>query len=309
MKHEPTMPRPPQAWLVVRHYGPKSTFAYEKVIAASTDRPKLQRVAKYENEDLPGCARIVLDHPSLKVCHYGLDIREPCWLTARDIWFERYADILENRLADPRVAQVFTFEPGTLPDPLTSHKSSASGPFTFPRGAAWPKCGFCRSRLAFFGTLDFRQYADVRVPGAALVLHVCAECGVCADRETWSLTWIKEGEPVEQLGDRDKEVLVGTRWCATEYPILALDPKDLATEGPFLEENGLYANFSCFADKIGGHVFRIQDSYTPADSRGSPMVYIGQFLRSPDVDIGDSGIAYLYYSEATKETIMYPESF
>jgi hypothetical protein len=145
------------------------------------------------------------------------------------------------------------------------------------------------------------------------VLHVCNECGVCSNPEAWSVTWIKEGELVEIVGDRKKKVLVGTRWHATEYPRPGNYPKELTDSGLFLDEHSIYFNFSCFADKIGGHVFRIQGHYVddapPTDSRGQPMVYIGQFIDSPDVEIGDCGIAYLYYSPATGETVMYPEWF
>lgn len=168
--------------------------------------------------------------------------------------------------------------------------------------------------MAFLGALDFRDNCVLPVPGATLVLHVCQdECGVCADEEAWSVTWIKAGEPVEIMGDVKKPVLVGTPWSATEYPHPAKSPKELTDSGAFLDECSIYFNFSCFADKIGGHVFRIQGHYVddepPADSHGAPMVYIGQFVGSEDVEIGDCGIAYIYYSPTTEETVMYPEWF
>ena len=118
---------------------------------------------------------------------------------------------------------------------------------------------------------------------------------------------------MEILGDRLQRVLVGTPWFATEYR----DPKvgfyEFTDSGLFLDENSIYFNFSCLADKIGGHVFRIQGHYVndapPNDTRGNPMIYIGQFIGSPDIEIGDCGIAYIYYSPATDETVMYPEWF
>src|SRR5262249_40708084 len=186
-----------------------------------------------------------------------------------------------------------------------SRKSSATGPFAFSRGVAWPSCRVCQRRMAFLGTLDFRDYRAVPVPRGALVLHVCKECGVVADPEAWTLTWIKEGELVEILGNGKQQVLVGTPWSATEYPSLANYPHELTDSGYFLDEDSICLNFPCFADKIGGHVFRNQGHYVndapPTDSRGHPMVYIGQFIASPDVEIGDGGIAYIYYSPATGE--------
>jgi hypothetical protein len=319
MIHSPTTPAPPEAWVVIRDYHFSNARSglptTRKVIAAfpRPDDPDLLDLVEKERADGSVTITVERDRADLPVTHYGLAIKSPCWLTCRDIWFQRYASILEPHLSDPQVAQVFTFSSGELRDPLLSHKSSATGPFAFPCGAAWPSCGFCHTRMAFLGALDFRDYRAVPVPQGALVLHVCKECGVCADPEAWKLTWIKEGEPVEILGDGNRQVLVGTRWFAMEYPRPANYPRDLTDSGYFLDEDSIYRNFSCFADKIGGHVFRIQGHYVddapPTDSRGHPMVYIGQFIASSDVEIGDGGIAYIYYSPATEETVMYPEWF
>ena len=312
MKHARTIPRPPDAWLVVQSYG----VHLHKVIGAfpSRDDPQLLALAHQRSRELPDASiEIHCDQPSLAVSHYGLVIWNPAWLRARDTWFERYESILEPHLREPRLAQVFTFSTGRLTDPLTTHKSSADGPFAFPRGADWPRCGFCEQRLAFLGTLDFRVYTALALPGSTLVLHICKECGACSNPETWSLTWLKEGAPIEIMGDSEKEVLVGTRWFATEYPLPATYAKDLVSTGTFLDEDSIYFNFSCFADKIGGHAFRIQGHYindaTPTDRQGNSMVYIGQFIGSADVEIGDTGIAYLYYSPGTGETVMEPEYF
>lgn len=303
MKHQPTQPQPPEAWLLLADYGngPKVVGAFP-----SPDDPRLEAMAKEKFIFNPS---VVLDHPSLKVTCYGLGINNPSWLTARDNWFERYAEILEPRLTDPKVSQVFTFEPGKLEDPLMTHKSTANGPFPFPLGKPWPKCGICRNELGFFGVLDFRDYEAVRVPKGSLVTHACTECGV--DMHTSQTTWINENEPIAILGDRDTPILVGKRWRATEYPTLAIYSNELVSDGQFLEESSIYFNFSCFANKVGGHVFRIQGHYGDIipDSNGEPMVYIGQLLDSPDIVIGDCGVAYLYYSPSTGETVMYPESF
>jgi hypothetical protein len=319
MKHQPTLPKPPAAWLALRYIKPsqcmlETPFAHtveiESAIGAfeSADDPQLLALVERENACNPGCTRIALDHSSLLVTHMGIRIDNPAWLTARDNWFERYADILDRHLTDPRLAEVFTFSPGALQDPLASHKSSADGPFVFPRGAVWPTCDYCHTRLAFLGALDFRQFRQVAVPPGLLVLHVCQQCGVCADEGLWKLTWIKEGEPIEILGDRDRPFLVGCRWKATEYPTTLYDARKVVPDGPFYEENGIDMNFSCFADKIGGHVYRIQGGYQVNDSRGKPMEYIGQFIDSPDIEIGDCAVAYLYYSATNGETRMYPES-
>ena len=198
MFHSPTKPAPPDAWLVIRessYRNPRFGLpTSRKVIGAfaRADDPELRDLVEKELEGSPGAISVELDRPDLRVTHYGVAIESPCWLTCRDIWFQRHWSILEPHLCDPQVAQVFTFSPGELRDPRISHKSSATGPFTFPRGATWPSCRFCQKRMAFLGALDFRGPRPVSGPQGTLVLHVCDHCGVCADPEAWTLTWIKE---------------------------------------------------------------------------------------------------------------------
>jgi hypothetical protein len=313
MKHKATLPTPPEAWLVVHQFG-----ALEKVIGAfrsPSDLELLEMVQEEANSRFSVPTRVVRDDPSLEVSHYGCIIRNPYWLTARDNWFQRYERVLADHLRDPRVAHVYTFAPGRLTDPLATHKSSRDGPFPFPRGAAWPECGFCHHPLGFLGVMDFRGFTDVQVPHGSLVLHVCTECGVCADRETWATTWIREGTAVEILGNTDSDVLAGTTWDVTEYPTPAIYPEELVQGGPFLKEHSIYFNFACFADKRGGHVFwaqhenRLHDEHSFVSDTGEPLTYIGQFVSSPDIEIGDCGIAYLLYSPRTGETVMYPQCF
>jgi hypothetical protein len=307
MRHCRTVPTPPDAWLVVLGGCVLGAFP-------TRDDPELQAMLR-ENH-LESSASVLLDHPSVQVLHHSIVPSNPSWLTARDNWFERHRAVLEPHLRDPLTATVYTFTPGKLTDPLVSHKSSKDGPFAFPRGREWPRCGFCNSRLGFLGALDFRKAADRQIPRGSLVLHGCTECGICADREAWTLTWIKQDEEIEILGDASKRILVGTPWEVTEYPLPApeLSAEELAASGLF-SEMGFLNNFSCLTDKVGGHVFWIQheegrciDENSFVSDEGEPMTYIGQLGDSPDIEIGDGGIAYLLFSPRTGETIMYPQS-
>ncbi len=306
MRHRRTIPTPPDAWLVVQGRSVLGAFP-------TRDDPELQ--AMLRESHLESSASVLLDHPSVQVLHYAIVPSNPSWLTARDNWFERHWALLEPHLRDPWTATVYTFAPGKLIDPLLSHKSSKDGPFAFPRGKEWPRCGFCNSRLGFLGALDFRRAADRRLPRGSLVLHVCTECGTCADREAWSITWIKEDDEIDILGDPTKPILVGTPWDVTEYPLPEPGPSTEELAAALSGESGFINNFSCLTDKVGGHVFWIQtedgrcineDSFI--SDEGEPMTYIGQFGDSPDIEIGDGGIAYLLYSRRTGETIMYPQS-
>jgi hypothetical protein len=311
VKHRPTVPTPPEAWLVVTEYN--------KVIGAFPARDDAGLLAMVkENAESGHPVSLMLDHPSLKVSYDQITIENASWLTARDNWFRRHQKVLERHLRDPRTAQVFTLAPGTLSDPLVTHKSFVEGPFPFPKGKPWPKCGLCNHRLGFFAVLDFRRYSEIPLPGGSLVLHVCTECGVVSDREAWTVTWIKEDDEIEVMGDANKPVFVGTRWEATEYPLPGTRTRaeDLVERGRFLDEgSSIYLNFSCFADKIGGHAFWIQNlegqyqGNTFVSETGVRLSYIGQFRDSPDMEIGDLGLAYILYSQETGETIMDPHSF
>src|SRR5262249_2644186 len=144
-----------------------------------------------------------------------------------------------------------------------------------------------------------------------LVLHVCTKCGVCADPEAWAVTWIKEDDEIVIHGDLTKPVYLGSAWQATDYATTLTYPAELVESGPFLNECAVYTLFTCWADKVGGHIFWIHkyEDETPIDSAGNRMLYIGHFVGSEDIEIGDCGIAYLFYSPGTSETVMYPQWF
>jgi hypothetical protein len=310
MKHQPTHPTPPEAWLVVLEQAGRSGQA---AFPAQDDPGLLAYLQECQNYPQPERFRIMRDDPSLDISYSGLTISNPCWLTVRDNWFQRHQQILDNHLRDPRVAQVFTYAPGALRDPLTSLKSSADGPCPLPSGSAWPVCGLCEQRMAFVGVLDFREYSVGALPGDSLVLHICKECLYYFDPTARALTWIARDEAIEVQGDQAQQVSVGTRWFVTEYPTPAFYAEDLAGEqlqtASFLDEKGIFFNFTCFADKVGGHVFWIQEDNTPADSQGHPMVYIGQLTGSDDVHLGDCGLACIFYSPNTTETEMIIQFF
>lgn len=244
---------------------------------------------------------IIPDKASLLVNRIGIHIKAPVDLAARDVWFERWASVLEPYLIDPRIADVFTFSKGQLTDPFSTHKSAANGPFPFPFRLAWPECGFCNSAMAFVCALDFRQFADAKLPGESLIYHTCKDCG-CSNEEANHLTWLRKDDDIETRGEQSNPIYIARRWQATEYPTPGLDANEIDATGGFRNEQGIYFNFSCFADKIGGHLFWIQSDETPRDASGEAMLYIGQTRGSPDVTIGDTGLVYFFYSPKTGET-------
>src|SRR5262245_38243168 len=170
MKHQPTIPSPPPAWLVAQRYSETGRLS---VVGAFPSRNDTELLAMEKAQRQIGPTEILLDQPSLEVYGYGITIANASWLTVRDNWFQRYASVLEHHLRDPAIAQVFTFDTNRLPDPLTTHKSSPRGPFPLTKGVTWPRCGFCDTEMAFLGLLDFREFQSVAMPNGSLVLHVC----------------------------------------------------------------------------------------------------------------------------------------
>jgi hypothetical protein len=310
MKHQATTPKPPDAWLGIIRESDGLEWVYER--SESTKDPEfLKFVSEFEDFPYTDCRSLVVakDSPSLRVRECRSVILSPADLTSRDNWFERWANVLEPHLRDPRRAHVFTFAPGQLMDPLATHKSTPQGPFPFPKGQDWPTCGVCHSRLAFVCVLDFRHRTDAKLPGASLVYHLCQSCGPCQDDYANRITWLAESNEIEIHGEPAGTVEIGTVWEATEYPTPTYWAEEIDAVGEFRREQQIYFNFSCFGDKIGGHVFWIQGDETPKDSAGQPMKYIGQSFGSRQIDIGDCGLVYFFYSETSRETKMAMQCF
>jgi hypothetical protein len=257
---------------------------------------------------------VVRDDPSLRV-HYsgglyvGGDLDAgPVLLAARRNWFLRYKSILNAHLANPRSALVYFYERHPLDDLLGTMRSTRAGPFPFPKNADWPRCGDCGEPMAFIGVMDFRGFHRlgelIHVPVGSLVLHGCDRC-TCAGEKATSLTWVTSEMSLElRVGpDRPENAIeVGRAYETIEFSTPALYAEDLSDDPDFSKEWGIYKNFTCPLSKVGGHIFWIQGDETPCDANGNPMHFVGQFIGSRDVELGDSGSIYVFFSDETRET-------
>jgi hypothetical protein len=163
--------------------------------------------------------------------------------------------------------------------------------------------------MAFIGVLDFREYQLVgpvpNVPKGSLVLHGCEQCGVASSDDSISITWTNSGQELDLRGRDDSEVgsiEVGMAYATVEFETPAYHAKELSDDPGFLKEWGICHNFACPLNKVGGQLQWIQSDETPVDRKGHQMEYIGQFISSRDVELGDSGIVYVFFSGQTKET-------
>jgi hypothetical protein len=298
-------PGTPEPWLAVIDPG---TEDYVIEVAANIEELDLPALDKRMVAWLDLGHKIfpVQDDPSLKVCFQGgalgLAFPTPAKLAARRNWFLRYRAILEPHLRDPQPAGVLHYKRGTPTDLFASMRSTAAGPFPYPRHARSPVCNVCDEATAFVGVLDFREYAkfgNVRgVPNGSLVLHFCTECFEPAAR------WIGPGDSLELRGNGNAErIEAGILSETIEFPTPAIYAEELSSDPAFNREWGIYYNFAMTANKIGGHIFwiqRIEGDGSPIDSKGQPMRFIGQFLCPEGGSI--DGVIYVFFSEATGET-------
>jgi hypothetical protein len=258
----------------------------------------------------------VKDAPTLRV-HYcgGLycdgDLQASlAHLAARRNWFLRYKQILDPHLANPLTTLVQFYERRPLEDLICTMRSTGVGPFPFPRKAEWPRCGGCGEQMAFIGSMDFRGHRSIgaaaNVPDGSLVLHGCNRCTIpCSNENATSLTWITSDMSLELragTGHNSDAIEVGRAYETIEFLTPAFYAKDLSDDADFSKEWGIYHNFACPLNKVGGHLNWIQGEETPCDKNGNPMQFVGQFLGSRDVELGDSGIVFVFFSEKTRET-------
>jgi hypothetical protein len=189
-------------------------------------------------------------------------------------------------------------------------RSTAKGPFPWPRGVDAPRCDGCGEERSFLGSLDFRDYpkfGDARgVPAGALVVHVCSECFDATS------CWLLPEDDLELRGTGSEDRIEAGVMAETidfPTPAYAVRAQELSRDPGFAQEGSIYLTFSLFANKIGGHIFWIQGDQTPRDANGTPMRFIGQLLGTDDMELWDSGIIYVFFSEATRQTSLAFQSF
>jgi hypothetical protein len=300
----------PEAWLAVMSPGRED---YVVAVAGSEKELDILQLKKDKVNwiNLGHDIVAVKDSPSLRVQYQGgfwWNDEDPAQLAARKNWFLRYQAILEKHLKDPLPALVQFYKRGRPDDLLCTMRSTKSGPFPFPKGADWPRCRHCLERMAFVGVLDFRDYhriGQAAIPDGSLVLHGCNECSIpCLDNESTSLKWLTPDQQIELQGTSGagEDVELGVTWETMEFPTPAFYPEELSADPAFLKEDSIYEYFACPLNKVGGHLRWIQGDYTPTDRKGNPMKYIGQFTGTKDVELGDAGILYLFFSDETGET-------
>jgi hypothetical protein len=228
-------------------------------------------------------------------------------LKAREIWFQRFREVLEPALPRARRGTLFLLDRSRPISPyrtfIVKLSRELSGS-TLPR----PTCPECGRLCDVAVNLNFTHHdLDFPLPGSGLLMHVCSEDNIAA--AWWHHRWIdRAARPeLEAVLHHAERCLAGPAVRVVEYDAEAVDYEVTARPGPHSEAfNDRWENsdsmFASTSTKVGGGVFWIQSNPRLADTSGNPMRYIGQVSCNDFLEIGDSGVAYLLYSPATGET-------
>lgn len=297
MKPKTTKDLPP-AWLVVSSYLGDLVLPHGRGFA--TRKEALAELVSRGRQAEPPEEhwRVEKDRPDLPVCADGSFIWKPFDLTMRENWIARNNWLLAQAHRHMRETVVFTYAPGRCADPLAAR---VRGPAPLPAGTEWPVCPACSAAMLFLGTLDFRDTPVRRhVPGDVLAYFQCFRCFYFDLRI--KLFWLKKRQacrlvkpPAGQLAKSE----IGTPWLVRDF---RWDDVKGACEVPGIRHtvvgDALYTAATVWGNKVGGHIFFIQNDETPTCSCRRPMRFVGQFAScDDDIDFGDSGTAYIFVCE------------
>ncbi|GEM_PF-6169006 len=290
---------PPDAWLVVMDYPSGARVEHGIYDSREHAEAALAGMKPQEWADSPKGV-VERDSPASKVRVDGVCILRPEHLTVRNNWLARNREWIKPLEGQAREAVAFTWEEGPVDDPLAGR---LGGPAPMRKGAPWPTCEHCRKPMTFFGAIDFRGTPEREgVPGDTLTYFQCLD-SLGEGTSAWA--WLKQGDDIAIVdpteGGKRTTRRKGTRWKTVDYPF------DL--NGPISKEsgnsNGTVGHSACdsvtvCATKIGGHISWEQGDETPTCECGERMRFVGQFIGGYDLELGDSGIAYIFQCPSTK---------
>lgn len=258
--------------------------------------------------------RIVQDHKDLPVIgRYQLasgSTRDGA--KAREIWFERFAEVVSPGLPDSMKCLRFSLAKRPPRSPLRTFAMSFKAGCTIPRPEC-PECGRPCDRLVH---LDLRRHPQgLKLPGSSLVMFTCSDDNL--EGSWWHPDWMRGVEARTLLStcleDAD-EVYSGPAFYDLDYEDARVDReafnRDAARWPAF--ENSWEKSYFLFATpgtKVGGAPSWIQGDCTPDDGQGHRMEFVAQFGCYDLIEIGDSGEAYVFISPASGETCVITQCF
>lgn len=258
--------------------------------------------------------RIVQDHKDLPVIgRYELatvSTREGA--KAREIWFERFLEVLSPGLPDAMKSLRFSLDQQPPKSPLRTFAMSFRPDSGIPRPEC-PECGKPCDRLVH---LDLRRHPQgLKLPGSSLVMFTCSEDNL--EGSWWHPDWMRGVEARSLLAscleDAD-EVYSGPAFYDLDYEDARVDREAFNREAarwPAFENSWekSYFLFATPGTKVGGAPSWIQGDCTPDDGEGRRMEFVAQFGCYDLIEIGDSGEAYVFISPASGETRVITQCF
>ncbi len=258
--------------------------------------------------------RIVQDHKDLPVIgRYELasgSAKES--VKAREIWFERFAEVVSPGLPDAIKSLRFSLDPQPPKSPLRTFAMSFQPASTIPRPAC-PECGKPCDRLVH---LDLRRHPQgLKLPGSSLVMFTCSDDNL--EGSWWHPQWMDRAGArtllASCLEDAD-EVYSGPAFYDLDYEDARVDREAFNREAarwPAFENSWekSYFMFATPGTKVGGAPSWIQGDCTPDDGEGRRMEFVAQFGCYDLIEIGDSGEAYVFHSPANGETRVITQCF
>lgn len=258
--------------------------------------------------------RILQDHKDLPVIgRYQLassSTREGA--KAREIWFERFSEVVSPALPDAMKSLRFSLDPQAPKSPLRTFAMSFRAESSVPR----PVCQECGSPCDRLVHLDLRRHPQgLKVPGSSLVMFTCSEHNL--DASWWHPEWLHAVAARTMLSrclaDAD-EVYSGPAFYDLDYEDARVDQDAFNREAARWPafENSWEKSYTIYATpgtKVGGAPSWIQGDCTPEDENGRRMEFVGQFGCYDLIEIGDSGEAYVFISPASGETRVITQCF
>lgn len=229
----------------------------------------------------------------------------PAGLKAREIWFQRFREVLRDALPAPRRALVFLLEERMPCQPFRTFVAHLKEDAASNR----PSCPECGRPYDVAILLNFIHHGlPFRLPAASLFLYTCREDHW--DLDAWAEMWLERADAINRATFVLKEAqtcLSGPPVWVTEYETRAVDEDAFDTSAeawPRFSDSWekRYRLFALQTTKAGGVPGWIQGSDVPNDKAGNPMHFIGQVASTEFLEMGDSGILYLFYSPETGET-------
>jgi len=258
--------------------------------------------------------RVLQDHKDLPVIgRYELataSSREG--LKAREIWFERFADVVSPGLPDPVRSLRFALEKRHPKHPLRTFVMS------FPPEAAIarPACPECEKPCDRLVHLDLRRHPQsLDLPGTSLLMFTCSEHNW--EGSWWHSEWRQPDEAgllLPSFLDCADLIFSGPAVYDLDYEDSRVDRAAFDREvarWPAFDNSWEKPNFM-FAvpgTKVGGAPSWIQGDITPEDSDGNPMQFVGQIGCYEIIEIGDSGEAYVFHSPVNGSTSVVTQCF